>query len=396
MAVVDGRAADGRRGVVSGPPRRVRHLREARGRVLGRLPPRARPRRRVRHPAGARRVHGRRRAVRPGRVDGDPHVCRLPHRHPQQGARHAPLHRPRRLDGARGRAGRRALAAGPLRPLRGRAGRARALRRARGLHHGRRDARDVRGAGARSPLRCRDPAARARRRAAGAGRSTRRRGGARGAGRSRRHCPRGGPDHGDGGRGRDPRVGPHARPRGRLGALLRGSRQTRAQGPRRASGGSPRSSPSPSACARERAAGRSTADLRRRSRRDGARAHHARAVPLRAGLPRRLRRLDGIRARGARGGARRRREGRGRARGARLGRVGGRGPPRPGESHPPARETRAADPLGRLGGRRDGAGDPPRDDVGRHRLLRAQALDEPGRALPPSGLRVPAGVEAVD
>ena len=58
---------------------------------------------------------------------------------------------------------------------------------------------------------------------------------------------------------------------------------------------------------------------------------------------------------------------------------------------PPAREARAAHPVGWMGGRGDGECDQERDGARPHRLLRAEALELAGRALPPSDLGVPAG-----
>ena len=73
----------------------------------------------------------------------------FPTGHPQPRPRDAALHRPRRLDGAR-RSGSATRAGASCCPshFEAAAGRARALRRARGQHDRRRDARDVRRAGA--------------------------------------------------------------------------------------------------------------------------------------------------------------------------------------------------------------------------------------------------------
>ena len=62
----------------------------------------------------------------------------------------------------------------------------------------------------------------------------------------------------------------------------------------------------------------------------------------------------------------------------------------------PAREARAPHPLGRLGGRGDRRRHPERDGARPHRLLRAQAVEHAGRALPSAGLGVPPGVEAAE
>ena len=70
-----------------------------------------------------------------------------------------------------------------------------------------------------------------------------------------------------------------------------------------------------------------------------------------------------------------------------------RGVPRARQGAPPAREAGAAHGLGRLGPprhrRRDAAGDGAR----RHRLLRAEAVEDAGRVLPPHDHGVPPRVE---
>ena len=105
--------------VVRGAPRRRRALGSLRHRDARRHDARVRARRRLRDPARSRRLHDRRRAVRPDRVDRAAGVRRLPaHRHVQPRARDAALHRPRRLDGHREPARRPGVARSALDALR--------------------------------------------------------------------------------------------------------------------------------------------------------------------------------------------------------------------------------------------------------------------------------------
>ena len=124
--------------------------------------------------------------------------------------------------------------------------------------------------------------------------------------------------------------------------------------------------------------------------------------------PCRGRAAAGVRSRvpGA-GGARRRRRpaaaggvcrpgpaGRGRAGGLRAaGRGAGRAP-RPGPLAAPRRPPRDAGRLGVVGRPRRGRRDPAGDGRGGHQLLRAQAVDRAGRAVPPDRRGVRAGVVA--
>ena len=171
------------------------------------------------------------------------------------------------------------------------------------------------------------------------------------------------------------------------GLAVRGSRARRAQGPRRRVAPVRFVGPSDE---------RASAHPRRRRGRRSARADHARAPALRARLQGHLRAVDRGRARAARGAPRARRRGRNRAGGSRDEELKGERAPRARPRPPSAREARAADPVGRLGGRGDRGRDPHRDGARPHRLLRAQAVEHAGRALPPARLGVPAGVAAAE
>ena len=106
----DARAPDRRRGVVPGTACGLRDLRELGRRIHGRVASDLRTGGCLRHSARTRRVHGRRRALRAGRVDGHSGVGRLSHGNPQPGPRHFAVHRPRRLDEDGRRARRLAVA----------------------------------------------------------------------------------------------------------------------------------------------------------------------------------------------------------------------------------------------------------------------------------------------
>ena len=134
------------------PPRCRRVRRRARP-----LPRRAHPRRPVGRAARDRQPHLGRRPRRDGRRDPG-----VRDRHPARdraaaSAGDGPVHRHRRLDGARGRAGRRPLAGPAGRPQPGRATAARPVRRARDQGHRRRVPGHVRRPGQGGQMRPRDP-----------------------------------------------------------------------------------------------------------------------------------------------------------------------------------------------------------------------------------------------
>ena len=81
-----------------------------------------------------------------------------------------------------------------------------------------------------------------------------------------------------------------------------------------------------------------------------------------------------------------------RARRTRNGSTEGRGAARARPRPASAREARAPHPVGRVGGRGDGERDSQRDGARPHRLLRAEAVQHAGRAVPSPDLGVPRGV----
>ena len=225
---------DGRGRVVPGEACRVRRLRPPRRGLPRRHAPRARPRRRLRHPAGPRRLHARRRALRAGRMDGHQGLGRLPHGDPQPRARHDSLDRPR------GTRPREPAELGDARWRQLLSDHFEAARAELERFGGREIATTGDGMlatfdGPASALHC---AAAVRRRARSArapgprGRA-RRRGRAGRAGRPRGDRARGRADHGGRRRRRDPRVRHDARARRSGRPLVRGPRYADVQGARR-------------------------------------------------------------------------------------------------------------------------------------------------------------------